>query len=119
MQITLAVPDKKADSFLDVLRHISYVEILPSDTSCRQSSENNEENLAQKSFTKILGRQSMNSTKPSPDEYNSKRSINLSKNCEVEAWDKFKRESQSDCAVRRHCAALPKIHTAAFVVRCS
>ena len=31
MQITLTIPDKKADSFLDVLRHISYVEILPSD----------------------------------------------------------------------------------------
>ena len=29
MQITLTVPDKKADSFLDVLRHISYVDIQP------------------------------------------------------------------------------------------
>ena len=29
MQITLTVPDKKADSFLDVLRHVSYVEIQP------------------------------------------------------------------------------------------
>ena len=33
MQITLTIPDKKADSFLDVLRHISYVEILPSDVA--------------------------------------------------------------------------------------
>ena len=31
MQITLTVPDKKADSFLDVLQHISYVEIQPSE----------------------------------------------------------------------------------------
>jgi hypothetical protein len=29
MQVTLTIPDKKADSFLDVLRHVSYVEILP------------------------------------------------------------------------------------------
>ena len=33
MQITLTIPDKKADSLLDVLRHISYVEILPSKVS--------------------------------------------------------------------------------------
>jgi hypothetical protein len=31
MQITLTVPDTKADSFLDVLRHISYVEVQQSD----------------------------------------------------------------------------------------
>jgi hypothetical protein len=29
MQVTLTIPDKKADSFLDVLRHVSYVEIQP------------------------------------------------------------------------------------------
>ena len=33
MQITLTVPDKKADSFLDVLRHISYVDIQPTKVS--------------------------------------------------------------------------------------
>jgi hypothetical protein len=33
MQITLTVPDKNADSLLDVLRHISYVEIQPSKVS--------------------------------------------------------------------------------------
>jgi len=33
MQITLTIPDKKADSFLDVLRHISYVKIKSSDVS--------------------------------------------------------------------------------------
>jgi len=32
MQITLTIPDKKADSFLDVLSHISYVEIQAADT---------------------------------------------------------------------------------------
>jgi len=30
MQITLTIPDKKADSFLDVLQHISYVKIQSS-----------------------------------------------------------------------------------------
>ena len=43
MQITLTVPDKKADSFLDVLRHISYVKIQPSDAPCNQPSKSNEE----------------------------------------------------------------------------
>jgi CRISPR/Cas system-associated protein Csm6 len=33
MQITLTVPDTKADSFLDVLRHISYVKIKSSGVS--------------------------------------------------------------------------------------
>ena len=33
MQITLTVPDTKADSLLDVLQHISYVEIQPSKVS--------------------------------------------------------------------------------------
>ena len=39
MQITLTVPDKKADSFLDVLRHISYVKIQPSDVPKTRSKE--------------------------------------------------------------------------------
>ena len=43
MQITLTIPDKKADSFLDVLRHISYVEILPSDDTDYPSSTYDEE----------------------------------------------------------------------------
>jgi len=43
MQITLTIPDKKADSFLDVLRHISYVKIQPSDAPCKQPSTSNEE----------------------------------------------------------------------------
>ena len=43
MQITLTIPDKKADSFLDVLRHISYVKIQPSDAPCNQPSKSNEE----------------------------------------------------------------------------
>ena len=43
MQITLTVPDKKADSFLDVLRHVSYVDILPSDTADHSSSTNEDD----------------------------------------------------------------------------
>ena len=43
MQITLTVPDKKADSFLDVLRHISYVEIKLFDTYCVEPSASEEE----------------------------------------------------------------------------
>jgi len=43
MQITLTIPDKKADSFLDVLRHISYVKIQPSDTLCDEPSVSEEE----------------------------------------------------------------------------
>jgi len=50
MQITLTVPDKKADSFLDVLRHISYVDIQPSDAPCRQSLENDEEKFSAEEF---------------------------------------------------------------------
>jgi hypothetical protein len=38
MQITLTIPDQKADSFLDVLRHISYVKIQPSEVSHNQPS---------------------------------------------------------------------------------
>ena len=46
MQITLTIPDTKADSFLDVLRHISYVEISSSDVldnSCSAYEEYDEE----------------------------------------------------------------------------
>ena len=43
MQITLTIPDTKADSFLDVLRHISYVEIVPSDAADHLSSTNEED----------------------------------------------------------------------------
>ena len=39
MQITLTIPDKKADSFLDVLRHISYVKIQPSDAHKTRSKK--------------------------------------------------------------------------------
>ena len=47
MQITIKVPDKKADSFLDVLRHISYVKIKPSVVPCTQPSASDEENHCQ------------------------------------------------------------------------
>jgi len=43
MQITIKVPDKKAASFLDVLRHISYVKIKPSVIPCVQPSADDEE----------------------------------------------------------------------------
>ena len=46
MQITLTIPDTKADSFLDVLRHISYVEISSSDVldnSCSAYEDDNED----------------------------------------------------------------------------
>jgi len=43
MQITLKVPNKKAKSFLDVLRHISYVKIKPSDVAQKQSSKKSAE----------------------------------------------------------------------------
>ena len=43
MQKTLAIPDKKADSFLDVLRHISYVKIKPSKVSKKQPAEDSAE----------------------------------------------------------------------------
>jgi len=42
MQITLKIPDQKADSFLDVLRHISYVKIQSSDTLCDEHSASKE-----------------------------------------------------------------------------
>ena len=43
MQITLSIPDKKADSFLDVLRHISYVKIQPADTPSQPEENSAEE----------------------------------------------------------------------------
>ena len=36
MKVLLDIPDKKADSFMDVLRHISYVKIQPFDTPKNQ-----------------------------------------------------------------------------------
>jgi len=47
MQITLTIPDKKADSFLDVLRHISYVNIHPSDVVCCQPLAHDDEDYCQ------------------------------------------------------------------------
>ena len=43
MQITLTIPDKKADSFLDVLRHISYVKIQPSDVPKKKQAKRSAE----------------------------------------------------------------------------
>ena len=43
MQITLTIPDKKADSFLDVLRHISYVKIKSSDTPKKKQAKRSAE----------------------------------------------------------------------------
>ena len=43
MQITLTIPDKKADSFLDVLRHISYVKIQPSDVPKKKKAKRSAE----------------------------------------------------------------------------
>ena len=43
MQITLKIPDKKADAFLDVLRHISYVKIKPSTVSKSQPADDSTE----------------------------------------------------------------------------
>jgi len=43
MQITLTIPDTKADSFLDVLRHISYVEIQPIDSPSQPAKISAEE----------------------------------------------------------------------------
>ena len=56
MQITLTIPDRKADSFLDVLRHISYVTVLPSDTPCLQSSAHDEEKFSAEEFYEGLKR---------------------------------------------------------------
>jgi hypothetical protein len=43
MQITLTIPDAKADSFLDVLRHISYVDVQPCDTHCNDLEDEDED----------------------------------------------------------------------------
>ena len=42
MKVLLDIPDKKADSFMDVLRHISYVKIQPFDTPQSQFVEEDE-----------------------------------------------------------------------------
>ena len=39
MQITLTIPDKKADSFLDVLRHVSYVKIQQPEVPKKKNEE--------------------------------------------------------------------------------
>ena len=39
MKVLLDIPDKKADSLMDVLRHISYVKIQPFDTPKNQIVE--------------------------------------------------------------------------------
>ena len=36
MKVLLDIPDKKADSLMDVLRHISYVKVQPFDTPQNQ-----------------------------------------------------------------------------------
>ena len=62
MQITLTVPDAKADSFLDVLRHISYVEISASDTldnsysAYEEDDEDEEEKISAEDFYESLRR---------------------------------------------------------------
>jgi hypothetical protein len=50
MQITLTIPDKKADSFWDVLRHISYVEIQPSNDCHALPSADKDEELSAEEF---------------------------------------------------------------------
>jgi hypothetical protein len=45
MQITLTIPDRKADSFLDVLRHISYVKIQPPDALGSQPAVQEDEDF--------------------------------------------------------------------------
>jgi len=62
MQITLTVPDTKADSFLDVLRHISYVEISSSDvldnsySAYEEDDEDEEEKISAEDFYESLRR---------------------------------------------------------------
>ena len=60
MQITLTVPDTKADSFLDVLRHISYVEIASSDILDHSYSayeeDDEEEKISAEDFYESLRR---------------------------------------------------------------
>ena len=50
MQITLTVPDKKADSLLDVLRHISYVEVKPSKVSPKKKKKKPAEDSAEEFY---------------------------------------------------------------------
>ena len=52
MKVLLDIPDKKADSFMDVLRHISYVKIQPFDTSKNKNVEGEHEELSKE---EILG----------------------------------------------------------------
>jgi hypothetical protein len=54
MQITLTVPDTKADSFLDVLRHISYVEVQPSVTPYDEPSASEEGKISAEEFYEDL-----------------------------------------------------------------
>ena len=51
MKVLLDIPDKKADSLMDVLRHISYVKVQPFDTPKNQSVE---EELEEPSKEEIL-----------------------------------------------------------------
>ena len=53
MKVLLDIPDKKADSFMDVLRHISYVKIQPFDTQKNQIVEDEDE-FAEPSKEEIL-----------------------------------------------------------------
>jgi len=48
MQLTLTVPDAKADAFLDVLRHISYVEIASSDVCDNSCSAHEDDDAEEK-----------------------------------------------------------------------
>jgi hypothetical protein len=43
MQITLTIPDAKADSFFDVLRQVPYAKVHPSDTSYQPSASDEED----------------------------------------------------------------------------
>jgi hypothetical protein len=54
MQITLTVPDTKADSLLDVLRHISYVEVQPCDTIYDEPSASEEGKISAEEFYEDL-----------------------------------------------------------------
>jgi hypothetical protein len=45
MKVLLDIPDKKADSFMDVLRHISYVKIQPSETIEDEDEEPSKEEI--------------------------------------------------------------------------
>ena len=57
MKVLLDIPDKKADSLMDVLRHISYVKVQPFDTPKKQFTQENqfvEDELAEPSKEEIL-----------------------------------------------------------------